>query len=234
MPRKRTDEAIALELIERRQIAARLREARASAGYKDPTSASKAMNVNYQTYAGHENANRSISREKLAFYAKFFGVKADFLLYGTDDGTADSVKRTTAISEHPKLKIIGALSGDLWRDSAVPFVERASPIGAIEGHSGQQVCYEMLDASFNLEVLPGSLAVCLVTEMVREGDCVIVEHTNGPLHAFTARCVSAKPDGTFAFHFKSSQPSFSGSAPLEAGPNVKIIGRIIGTYRRMS
>lgn len=234
MPKKRTDEAIARELTERPLIAARLREARAAAGYKGPTEAAAAMNVNYQTYAGHENANRSMSREKLAYYAKFLGVKSDFLLYGFDGGMEDSVKRTNAVAEHPKLQIVGTLSGDSWKDSAVPFVQRAAPIGPINGHSGEQVCYEMLDASFNEEILPGSLAVCLITDKVREGDCVIIENTDGHRHAFSARCISAMPDGTLAFHFRSSQPSFNGLPPLKASPNIKIIGRIIGTYRRIS
>jgi transcriptional regulator with XRE-family HTH domain len=233
MPKKRTAEEAAQELIERQGIARRLVQAREAAGYKTATDAADAMGVQYGTYAGHENANRSISRAMLARYAKFYGVKADFLLYGSDDDAEDSVKPSTAVSEFPKLKIVGTVSGDLWKDSSVPFVDRVSPFGPVNGYSGHQVLYEMLDASFNEEALPGSYVVCLLTDQVREGDCVIIEQAFGSRHATTARCIAMTQSGAMSFHYKSTQPSFSGIAPIEAGPDVRIIGRIIGTFRRI-
>jgi transcriptional regulator with XRE-family HTH domain len=234
MPKKRTEEEAARELIERQGIAERLVQAREAAKYKTATEAAEAMGVHYGTYAGHENANRSISRAMLSRYAKFYGVKADFLLYGSEHGAEeDSVKLSQAVAEFPKLRIVGTLSGDLWKDSDVPFVDRVSPFGPVNGFSGSQVLYEMLDASFNEEALPGSFVVCLLTDSVREGDCVIVERREGNRSATTARSIGVRPDGTFTFHFKSSQPSFSGAEPLHAGPDVRIIGRIIGTFRRI-
>jgi hypothetical protein len=62
--------------------AARLRQARASAGYARPIDAADAFGWKRTTYFSHENGHRGISRDPIARYATAFRVSADWLAYG--------------------------------------------------------------------------------------------------------------------------------------------------------
>ncbi len=52
-----------------------------AAGYASATGAAAAMGIDYPTYAGHENGSRGFARH-VPRYARFFGVRPDWLLSG--------------------------------------------------------------------------------------------------------------------------------------------------------
>jgi hypothetical protein len=61
--------------------AARLRQARAAAGYARPVDAVEAFGWTRSTYFSHENGQRGIARDRLAVYARSFRVRVDWLAY---------------------------------------------------------------------------------------------------------------------------------------------------------
>lgn len=67
-------------------VAARLRLARARAGYGNATEASAALGVPYGTYSGHENGGRGIPADKLIDYARRYKVSLEWLMTGRDTG----------------------------------------------------------------------------------------------------------------------------------------------------
>jgi hypothetical protein len=60
-------------------LAERLKTARESAGHETAAEAARALNVNYPTYAGHENGSRGISHDNVKRYAVFFRVNLMWL-----------------------------------------------------------------------------------------------------------------------------------------------------------
>lgn len=60
-------------------LAARLKFARANAGYESAAEAADAMDIKEPTYQAHENGTRGITRKNLVRYAKFFHVNLDWL-----------------------------------------------------------------------------------------------------------------------------------------------------------
>ncbi|RWO22844.1 helix-turn-helix transcriptional regulator [Mesorhizobium sp.] len=70
-------------------IAQRLKEARINAGFKSVADAAKSLSVPYQTYAAHENGNRTFDNESAAKYARRYKVSLDWLLTGRGERKAD-------------------------------------------------------------------------------------------------------------------------------------------------
>lgn len=69
----------------------RLKQARLAAGYETPSDAARALKnkgINKNTLISHENGNRAISRKAAEKYAKAFGVRAGWLLYGEAENEA--------------------------------------------------------------------------------------------------------------------------------------------------
>jgi hypothetical protein len=98
--------------------AARLRLARASAGFKGPAEAVERFRWNYQTYAGHENGNKGISRPGVAArYAKAFNVSESWLLTGEGPGPTaegiidDLVSRFEKLPLEKRLEFLGRVLG---------------------------------------------------------------------------------------------------------------------------
>jgi hypothetical protein len=64
----------------------RLKKARAGAGFKSPAEAARGIReINQHTLTSHENGNRPISRKAAEQYARVFGVRAGWLLFGDGD-----------------------------------------------------------------------------------------------------------------------------------------------------
>jgi DNA-binding XRE family transcriptional regulator len=63
----------------------RLQKARADAGFKSPAEAARAIReINQHTLTSHENGNRPISKKAAEQYARLFGVRAGWLLFGEE------------------------------------------------------------------------------------------------------------------------------------------------------
>ena len=67
---------------ERIEIAARLREARANAGFEDATQTAAHFKWPVIAYRSHENAHRGLKASVASRYAKAFNVRLDWLLTG--------------------------------------------------------------------------------------------------------------------------------------------------------
>lgn len=66
----------------REKIAHRLKKARKEAGYDNARQAAAALNVEYPTYAAHENGSRAFDLESAALYCRRFKVSIDWLVTG--------------------------------------------------------------------------------------------------------------------------------------------------------
>ena len=64
-------------------VAERLRKARIAADYESAAEAADAMDLNFPTYASHENGTRGITARSLSRYAAFFEVNLAWLVDGT-------------------------------------------------------------------------------------------------------------------------------------------------------
>lgn len=60
----------------------RLIAAREQAGFKNAADAARSLNVNYQTYAGHENGNSGFRGKSGMLYARKFKVRFEWLMTG--------------------------------------------------------------------------------------------------------------------------------------------------------
>lgn len=63
--------------------AERLRTARKQAGYANASDAAEAFGWKGSTYLGHENGSRGLRPDAAERYARAFGVRAEWLLFGT-------------------------------------------------------------------------------------------------------------------------------------------------------
>lgn len=72
----------------------RLKKAREDAGYSEAAAAARAMDINTQTYAGHENGSRGFKRDSADRYAQKFNVSLEWLLTGRGD--RERTRRTPA------------------------------------------------------------------------------------------------------------------------------------------
>lgn len=78
--------------------AARLRQARAQAGYTGPSEAARAMGIPEPTYLAHENASRGFDRVA-SRYAKFFKVGLEWLLTGVGGMRHGNRKDAVTVTE---------------------------------------------------------------------------------------------------------------------------------------
>lgn len=70
----------------KKEIAARLREARKAAIGSNAQEAADQLSVPYQTYIAHENGNRAFDAETAVKYARRYKVSLDWLLTGHGRG----------------------------------------------------------------------------------------------------------------------------------------------------
>lgn len=84
------------------EIAARLREARAAASFRNATEAAASLGVKYPTYAGHENGTRAVGVEDAILYARRFKVSLDWLLTGSGRGPGGE-QAASKITDEPQI-----------------------------------------------------------------------------------------------------------------------------------
>lgn len=90
------------------QIAARLKQAREK-HFKRAVDAAKSLGVQYPTYAGHENANRTFDVETAALYARRFKVSLDWLITG--QGRGPDGRETPITSEEEIRSFLARIEG---------------------------------------------------------------------------------------------------------------------------
>jgi SOS-response transcriptional repressor LexA len=74
----------------------RLRQAREAKGYSTAKAAAEAMGVAVPTYIQHENGTRGLPAKRADRYARFFGVRPEWLLYGKANGEPAAPKPQAA------------------------------------------------------------------------------------------------------------------------------------------
>lgn len=72
-------------------MATRLRDARIAAGLPSARQAATKHGFGISTYTAHENGQNDYSPEMAAIYAKAFDVRAEWLLFGTQERTDDEI-----------------------------------------------------------------------------------------------------------------------------------------------
>lgn len=91
----------------------RLKEARVRRGLRTASDAARWLQLAGPTYLAHENGTRTIRPDMAAYYAERFGVSANWILYGDEDGStaapvaepraADSASLEAAMKERRRL-----------------------------------------------------------------------------------------------------------------------------------
>lgn len=117
------------------EMAARLREARISAGFSTPTDAAEALSLPAPTYLGHENGSRGF-KGNAARYADFFRVNVEWLLTGRGPMKRNGVNEDREQSTEKAVPEIH--TGVTAPDISVFEMPRDVPIysGAIAGEDG--------------------------------------------------------------------------------------------------
>jgi phage repressor protein C with HTH and peptisase S24 domain len=77
----------------------RLRQARRQAGYRSAAAAAAALGAKTPTYTSHENGTRDFGDAEAARYARAFNVAVEWLVFGIEDGKAETAGKRTAQSK---------------------------------------------------------------------------------------------------------------------------------------
>lgn len=198
-------------------MAARLREARAKAGYTSIAAAAEAFGFQPPTLTSHENGTRGFDVEVAVRYGKAFKVNPGWLLgLDTIDTPAFRIERAPASK---KIEIIGAVEAGVWRERSewpeseryevevgYPVVPNADRFGlVVEGYS--------MDKVFP----PGSELECIRVYRGRQDpqdeDLVIVERRQHDLRETTCKRLRKGPAG-WELHCESTKPEFQTVMPL--------------------
>jgi DNA-binding XRE family transcriptional regulator len=102
-------------------VAERLREARTRAGYQSASEFARFANINYTTYAHHENGRREIKPDIARVYARLLSLPAGTLLYGEQTATRPSVRIMSRTGAQGRIEPILSKSGK------TPVVELPDP-----------------------------------------------------------------------------------------------------------
>lgn len=106
-------------------MAERLREARERAGYQSASEFARFANLNYTTYAHHENGRRDIKPDVARIYARLLNLPPGTLLYGEQPPTRHMVPIVSTIGAQGRILPI------LSRNKAPPLAELPDPAGLI-------------------------------------------------------------------------------------------------------
>lgn len=124
----------------------RLQEARAKAGFQNPTDAAKAYGWGQSTYISHENGTRGLKPEVAERYAKAFRVPAEWILYGKGKkGPPESRPIRTV----PVVGYVGAGAQTYFFDDQGDLDEVAAPDSASDRTVAVEVRGESLGALFD-------------------------------------------------------------------------------------
>lgn len=150
--------------------AARLREARAAAGYARPVDAVNAFGWNRSTYFSHENGQRGIARDRLAIYARSFRVRVDWLAYA--QGPMRIGPRRITIEGH--LGDLAIVERDSLTEDEIELIEGINP--------DEFVAYRLHGNTYY--------------PVWHDRDVVLVPRRHGPPEDYLdRRCVIMLPDG---------------------------------------
>jgi len=94
---------------------ARLRDARAAAGFHTAIAAADALGVPRSTYIGHENGHRGFPAKRAPEYARAFGTTPEWLLYGAGTRDAEAGAPPAALAL-PSAALLEAMLREAIRD----------------------------------------------------------------------------------------------------------------------
>lgn len=169
---------------------ARLRKARLAAGFASASAAARALGQKVPTYIHHENGTRDFDADAALMYARRFGVKSEWLLYGRSemrDLNSDNSLEPISIKSD-RIPILGEVAAGMWLET-----------GALDGFESSRGVVPLpvlpdfpSDASFALVVRgtsinriadDGDILICIDIAKTgispRDGDLVIVERLRG-------------------------------------------------------
>lgn len=141
----------------------RLTRARAAAGYDTAAEAARALGVNLQTYYSHENGTSGIRPQVARKYARKFGVRTEWLLYGEGEMSTDgsSVSETTIAG----LPLLGTIQAGHWLE--ISFADGGGDLEMVPVASdprfprAKQYALKVVGDSMDREFPDGSIVTCV-------------------------------------------------------------------------
>ena len=219
-------------------MAARLREARAKAGFETAQAAADAFGWPAGRYRHHENGTRGFDPATAARYGAAFKVNPGWLL------GLDKVQAPKPIDPTPEptggtwLEVSGAVAAGIWREQTEWSAEERYKIevGPSPVPGAERFAVQVEGNSMDRTIPPGSVLDCIrVSERVtpEAGDLVIVERYAHDLTEMTVKRLQKGEEG-WELHPESTRPEFQEVIKLGmANPNyfgddhVRIIGIVL-------
>jgi SOS-response transcriptional repressor LexA len=200
------------------------------------------LDVNYQTYAGHENGNSGFKTATAEKYARKFNVSLDWLLTGRGQMSAKGV--VPAEIEVAGLPVLGAIQAGHWLETTFLDQDGEPEMLPVARDSrfprARQYALRIVGDSMDLDYPDGSYVTCVDFAesglAVGPGLTVHVERhrAGGQLVEITLKLVTAER-GTLYLTPRSSNPAHQPFALKSLGPDdVRIRGVVTGGWRRTS
>lgn len=213
---------------------ARLRAARAKAGYESATAAAEAFGWKAPGYRHHENGTRTFGLDAARKYGRAFKVKPGWLLCmpGIDDNAP-----TDYVSEE-KLIVGGSVAAGVWREdeaySEVMEIETPAPVP-----NAKRYGYVVEGRSMDLDYPPGTVLDCISIFAngvePEHGDHVIVRRTKPDgLREVTVKEFQIR-DGEFYLAPRSTLPEFreahigTPTAGKVDGDQIEVVAFVVGS-----
>ena len=244
-------------------VAFRLQQARALAGYETATDAAKALGWNETTYRAHESGRRGLKNDVAVQYAKTFGVDEAWLITGK--GTPpkgvdvkhnpDHGKALIEVHYSGEIPVIGEIAAGVWQE-AIEMLDTGESIPFIPHPrfpKDAQLALRVRGDSCDLIAQPGAYVNTVPLEMalpvdgleglLREFEAkgrdliVVAERLRGGLVEATLKALVRDRAG-YALEARSSNPKWAGKIPLtddmlRDGDETRIARVMIGKYEVM-
>lgn len=201
------------------------------------TEAAKAMGVNTNTYAAHENGSRGFGRAAAAQYAAKYGVTLDYLLTGKQVVMEKPDQVMVSSTKVGGIPVKGFVRAGIWQESYRPERDKSLPIPKDLRYLGRdQFALEVQGESMNRRVKPGAYVVCVPFDgNVPNDKMVIVERSRAGVFEATikvvrigvGRRVELWPDSDHPDH---QEPTVLDGDTVKDGEEIAITAKVIGVY----
>jgi phage repressor protein C with HTH and peptisase S24 domain len=220
--------------MENEKRAARLREARAKAGYENAADAVRAFGWTESTYFAHENASRGLRADVARRYAGAFHVSSAWLLYG--DVTPETAEPVPVSRQVP---VVGEVRAGAWAEVREDVVEFEVPVSLPAYERSRLFALRVIGRSMDREYPEGTIViVCPAAEAgVHVGDHVVVRRYRAGMAETTVKEVEATADGEILLIPKSTDPAhqepmrYAANRDENSQEGIEIIGVVVSSQR---
>jgi SOS-response transcriptional repressor LexA len=209
--------------------------AREHAGFTTGAEAARALGVATPTYYAHENGSSGIRPAVARKYARKFGVRTDWLLYGEGPMSTDG----TTVSDVPiaGLPLLGIIQAGHWLE--ISFADEGAEVEMVQVASdprypqAKQYALKVVGDSVDQEYPDGSIVTCVNFAdsglSLTEGMMLHVErHRGGGQLVEATLKVLERRNGQLYLAPRSSNPKYV-AFPVDGSPDTEVIVRGVVT-----